>query len=67
MLNVIGTVINWNLESTKAGGNQATRDVSFAMCVSLWVTVLILEGAVLHEHIDGAHAATMSVGTCFVH
>ena len=30
--------------------------------MSLWVTLLILGGAVLHQHIDGAHASVLLLG-----
>ncbi len=56
----LGTIILWNLPDIKLAG--VTRDTAFGMAVSLWVTLLILGGAIIHEHIDGAQAAVLLIG-----
>jgi hypothetical protein len=64
-LNVIGSVILWNVASTQLSpptGIVPDRYDAFLVAVSQWMTLLILAGTVLFEHDEGAGAAVFGIG-----
>jgi hypothetical protein len=62
-LAIVGIVILWNLHANQhAGGSAAARDDIFTITITLIVTLAVLGGSIIHEQIDGAHAACFIIG-----